>query len=184
MQLLLFGTALHWLLYKVIKVGQQSSSSCMHIPLPCIHTVDHSQFTASVAVMHVLTEGHSRLHPSHQHWGGTIGIRSDTLRHWGHWRRKGTGQHVLPSRQWVHLSPISYVHICRRPFIIVCWCCMSSPSAVCRVSWSLNGPKATVKALTEKVYWAPGVRSDSTAIVVLSVVFTKTSPSANDNLSS
>ena len=50
---------------------------------------------------------------------------------------------------------------------------VSSLSAVCRVSCSLNGPKATVKALTEKVYWVPGVRSDSTAVVVLPVVFTK-----------
>ena len=35
----------------------------------------------------------------------------------------------------------------------------------------LNGPKATVKALTEKLYWVPGIRSDSTIVVV--VVFTK-----------
>ena len=58
-----------------------------------------------------------------------------------------------------------------------------SPSAVCRLSWSLNGPKTIVKALTEKLYWVPGVRSDSTAMVVLSVVFMKISSSADENWS-
>ena len=47
-----------------------------------------------------------------------------------------------------------------------------SPSAVCTMSRALNGPKATVKALTEKLYWVPGDRLDSTIVVELSVVFT------------
>ena len=58
-----------------------------------------------------------------------------------------------------------------------------SPSAVLVMTGSLNGPKATVKALTEMEYWVPGVRSDSTIVVVLSVVFTKTSPSEDNSCS-
>ena len=48
------------------------------------------------------------------------------------------------------------------------------------MSGALNGPKATVKALTEKLYWVPGVRLDSTVVVVLSVVLTKMSPPEDD----
>ena len=44
-------------------------------------------------------------------------------------------------------------------------------------------PKVTVKALTEMVYWVPGVRSDSTVMVVLSVVLTKTFSSEDDSRS-
>ena len=51
------------------------------------------------------------------------------------------------------------------------------------MSGALNGPKSTVKALTEKVYCVPGVRSDNTVVVVLSVVFKKKSPLEDDNFS-
>ena len=60
---------------------------------------------------------------------------------------------------------------------------VSSPSAVCRMSGALNGPKATVKALTEKLYWVPGVRLDSTVVVALSVVLTKAPPPEGDSCS-
>ena len=37
-----------------------------------------------------------------------------------------------------------------------------------------------MKALTEKVYWVPGVRSDSTIVVVLSAVVTEMPPSPGE----
>ena len=60
----------------------------------------------------------------------------------------------------------------------------SSPSAVCTLSSSLNGPKATVKALTEKLYWVPGTRLDSTIVVALPVMFKLMSPAEDDCCSS
>ena len=51
------------------------------------------------------------------------------------------------------------------------------------MSGALNGPKATVKALTEKLYWVPGVRLDSTVVVALSVVLTKAPPPEGDSCS-
>ena len=57
-----------------------------------------------------------------------------------------------------------------------------SPSAVLIMRGSLKGPKATVKALTEKVYWVPGVRLDSTTIML--VVFKKRSDPEDDSCSS
>ena len=41
-----------------------------------------------------------------------------------------------------------------------------------------------MKALTEKLYWVPGTRLDSTIIVVLSVVFTSSFPLGDDCCSS
>ena len=41
-----------------------------------------------------------------------------------------------------------------------------------------------MKALTEKLYWVPGDRLDSTIVVELSVVFTKMSPAEDDCCSS
>ena len=52
------------------------------------------------------------------------------------------------------------------------------------MSGALNGPKATVKALTEKLYWVPGIRLDSTVMVVLSIVLMLKTLPEDDHCSS
>ena len=91
------------------------------------------------------------------------------------------GERIL--RQWEQLLLYTQLTITQSLHSLLPQC-ESSPSAVCTLSRSLNGPKATVKALTEKLYWVPGTRSDSTIVVVLPVVFTTMSPAEDDCCSS
>ena len=87
----------------------QNTSSACRIILTC-HTVGENKLCTLVAeviknyytqhsaiVLYIyehmrcarmLTEGHSRLCPSHQHSGGTSAEGTDALRHWGHWMYK------------------------------------------------------------------------------------------------
>lgn len=121
----------------------------------------------------------------------TLGGRAGAQAMWNEWLQPKWRIRQQQFNMWMSKGIISKqctLFVTNRSVLYV-----PSPSAVHTLSWVLNGPKVTVKALTEILYCLPGVRltfwdtraefRDSTAVVVLSDVFTKVSPSEDNSLS-